>query len=93
VRLAHVEDVDVLAFIEPGLELSDRDLRHAVLLLGSLSLRDAAELLVVDQLRNRRVLAADRAVRILAELHLAEAHVQRVVEEEPSDERLTDPEY
>src|SRR5215204_2845053 len=75
------------------LEFVHADLRHAVDLLGTLSLRDAAELLVVDQLRNGRVLAADGAVRVLAELHLAEAHVQRVVQEEPSDERLADPEY
>src|SRR5215213_268946 len=93
VRLAHVENVDVLVIVQLALELFDRDLRHAVLLFGRIGLRDAAELLVVDELRNRRVLAADRAVQILAELHLAEAHAQSIIEEEPSDERLADPEY
>src|SRR5918994_404076 len=75
------------------LELVHADLRHAVDLLGTLSLRDAAELLVVDELGDGRVLAADGAVGVLAELHLAEAHVQGVVEQKPSDERLADPEY
>src|SRR5688572_7243907 len=92
-RLAHVEYVDVIAMIHLLLELSDRDLRYFVCRFCGVHLRDAAELLVVDQLRNRRVLAADGAVRVLAKFHLPKAHAQRVVEEEPSDERFADPEY
>src|SRR5919204_4478156 len=39
-----------------------------------------AEALVVDVLRDRRMLAAGRAIRIAAEAHLAEAALERVVE-------------
>ena len=49
---------------------------------------DAAELLVVDQLGHGRMRAADRAVGVLAQLQLAEAHPQRVVDQEPADQRL-----
>src|SRR5918998_1507585 len=80
VWLAHIEDGDVLSVIQPLLELSHRDLRHLVGLFLGVRLRDAAELLVVYELRNGRVLAADRAVWVLAELHLPEAHGQSVVE-------------
>src|SRR4028119_1223080 len=73
VRLAHVENVDRLAVVELLLELFDRDLRHAVLLRDGVGLGDAAELLVVYELRDGRVLAADGAARVLAELHLAAA--------------------
>ena len=53
--------------------------------------RDAAELLVVDQLGDGGVVAADRTVRVLAELQLAETHPQRVVDQKAADERLADP--
>ena len=46
--------------------------------------RHAAELMVIDQLGNRRMLAANRALRILAQLEFAELHPQRVVEQQPS---------
>src|SRR5688572_18499149 len=40
---------------------------------------NAAELLVVDELGDRRLLAAHRAVGVPADLHFLEAHVERVV--------------
>ena len=46
-----------------------------------LVLRNAAELLIVDQLRHRRVLAAERALRVAAQLDHAELHRQRVDED------------
>src|SRR5918992_1278860 len=74
VRLAHVEYGDLVVVLHATLELPYRDLRYPIgLRLGAL-LRDAAELLVVDELGDGRVFAADRAVRVLAELPLAEAH-------------------
>ena len=45
---------------------------HFGLLALRLLMRDAAELLVVDQLGDRRMIAADRAFGILAQLQLAE---------------------
>ena len=50
--------------------------------------RDAAELLVVDELGDGGVVAADRALGILAQLEFAEAHVERVDEQQAADERL-----
>src|SRR5437667_5009280 len=37
------------------------------------------------------MIAANRALRILAQLQLAEAHPQRVVKQQPADQRLADP--
>src|SRR4028119_1107434 len=90
VRLAHVENVYVLAGVHLLLELSDGDLRHAVLLGDGFGLGDAAELLVVYELGDGRVLAADGAARVLAELHLAEAHPEGVVEHQTPDEGIAD---
>src|SRR4029453_3797746 len=50
--------------------------------------RDAEELLVVDQLGDRRLLAAHRAIGVPADLHFLELHRQRVVEEQPALEGL-----
>ena len=61
---------------------------HAPAASASRSRPEAAELLVVDQLRDRRVRAAHRAVGILAQLQLAEPHPQRVVDQEAANQRL-----
>ncbi len=52
----------------------------------------AAVAVGLAQLRDRRMDAADRAVRILRQLQVSEAHRERVVDEEPADERRADPE-
>ncbi len=49
---------------------------------------NAAELLVVDELGDGGVEAADRALGILAQLEFAEAHVERVDQQQPADERI-----
>src|SRR5712692_2082988 len=51
-----------------------------------------AEPLVIDVIGDRWMLAADRALRIAAQTDLAEAALERVVQEVPADERLADPE-
>src|SRR5256885_9793685 len=51
-----------------------------------------AELDVVDVLRDRRRVAAHRTVRVAPEFHLRELARERVVEEQPADEGLADPE-
>lgn len=58
-------------------------------LLGLLG-DDAAEGLVVDELGDGRVLAADRAVGVLADLDLAVLHLQGVVDHQAADERVAD---
>src|ERR671924_1119744 len=50
--------------------------------------RDAAEGFVVDQLGDRRLLAAHRAVGVPADLHFLEAHVESVVQQQPALERV-----
>src|SRR5262249_1535703 len=87
--VAHVEDEQVLAPVEALLQVLDGDLALAVAGRGRrLLAAQAAELLVVDQLRDRRPVAADRALRVAPDLELAERHLHRVVRRQPAEERL-----
>src|SRR5438445_1510663 len=102
--LSNVEHKDVLLCVKLALEFFNRDLRDAVDdgMLGDRFIasdlewadltrrRDAAELVVVDQFGHSRVGAADRALRIFAQLQRAEAHAQGVDQEKSADQRLTD---
>ena len=88
VRLAHIEDEDVFFVVELAFELFYRDLRDAIddgmiadgLVAGDFEWanlarrRDAAELVVVDQLGDSGVGPADRAVEVFPQLQGAEAH-------------------
>src|SRR5207302_2503068 len=49
---------------------------------------NAAELFVVDEVRDCRVRAAHRAVRVFFQLELTELHPQRVEDQKPADQRL-----
>src|SRR4029077_5597818 len=51
-------------------------------------LPDRAEAFVVDVARDRGLVAADRAVRVAAQLQVAELHLEAVVGHEPADERV-----
>src|SRR3984885_13417917 len=53
---------------------------------------DAAELVVVDQFGDGWVGAADRAVRILAQLQGTETHAQRIDQKQAADEGFADAE-
>src|SRR5215211_7126725 len=86
--LAHVEYREILAIVEPLLKLLYRDLGYLIGCRLRVGLWNATEFLVVDKLSDGRVLAADGAVWVLAELHLTEAHAEGVVEEETPDEGL-----
>ena len=48
----------------------------------------AAERVVVDELGDRRVLPADRALGVLADPHRAVAHLQGVIDHQPTDQRV-----
>ena len=50
--------------------------------------RRSAEFFVVDQLGHRRRIATERAAGISPNLHRAEVHRQRVVEQQPILQRL-----
>ena len=95
VRFAHIEEKKVIVvdflLVQPGLQLSYRDLGDSVLHLGRLRRfgRDSAELVVVDQFGHGGVGAAHRAVGILAQLELSKPHGQRVDKKQTADEWLT----
>ncbi len=86
--VAHIQDERPRAAVHQGLELDRRDLALGRCGGVGLGAADPAELLVVDELADRRLRPADRAFRVLADLHLAEGHVERVVEQEPADQRV-----
>ena len=92
VRLANVENKKIVSAIEPCLQLAGRNFGntcgHGNMLLSS----NSAKLFVVDQLMDRTMVAANRARRILAQPQFAEAHSQRVKEQEPADQRFADAE-
>ena len=88
VRLAHVEDEEIVAAIEPRLQLSRSNLRHGGLRRRGFFAANAAELRIVDQFGDGGMIAANRAFRILAQLQLAETHRQRVEQKQAPDERL-----
>src|SRR5438552_613917 len=85
-RLADIEEDRCLPRIEFLLELVGGDLE----LLPDLLRRapEATEFLVVDQLLDRGVRAADRALRVLPQLQLAELHAKGVEHEEAADQRV-----
>src|SRR5467141_4439667 len=72
--------------IEPGFELARSDLRHLHGRAGSFFAAHAAKFVVIDQLGNRRMRSAHRAVRILAQLELAELHPESVKQQQASHE-------
>src|SRR6185503_13322945 len=89
VRLADVDHLERVTLVDPALEVGRADLLDG---LHFFATPDAAESDVVLQLLDRRVLAAKRALRVATQLQLLEAHRKRVVEQQPADERLADPE-
>ena len=78
------------AAVQPLLQGKNADLRLRVHTAHfSLHRRDSTELLVVDQLVNRRTGTAHRAVRDLPDRDLPEPEFERVDQQEPPDERFT----
>src|SRR5690242_15088330 len=64
-RLANIEDVDVLSGIQTALQFFGLNLRRSGAYRSFLA-ANAAELLIVDQSRNGTIRTAHRAVGILA---------------------------
>src|SRR6478736_2898302 len=93
VGLTDVDELEVagalLALLEHHLELGDRD-RRAGGGLGGLVGDGAAEGVVVDETGDCRVVTAQRAVRVLADLELAPLQLEGVVDDELADGRVTD---
>src|SRR5580698_955857 len=78
VRFAHVEEVQIVAAVETGLQFARRDLRHRSLRGRRFFSTHAAEFRIVDQLGEGRMRAAHRAVQILAQFQFPETHGQRI---------------
>src|SRR2546422_1366632 len=85
-RLADIEEDGCLPRVEFLLELVGGNLELVPDLLRRAP--EATEFLVVDQLLDRGVTAANRALRILPQLQLAERHAKGVEHEEAADQRV-----
>ena len=85
VRLANIDEIEVVAARDPLRELRRRDLGNRARRgrIRSRSLTHAAELLVVDELRDL-VRAARGALGILAQVERAEAHAKRIDQQQSS---------
>src|SRR5580704_12712772 len=86
VRLAHVQNEQVIAAIEPGFQFARSNLRDLHGRTGGFFAANAAELEVVDELGDGWIRAAHRAVRALPQLQLTEFHSQRIEEQQAPDE-------
>ncbi len=73
---AHIEEQEALSRLAPPCHLGRALLLHRALVLGVL---DPAEVLIVDELGERRRVAAGRTRGVLLQLELGETHVERVV--------------
>src|SRR5579871_1833989 len=95
VRLAHVDQHELVTAVEHGFDFREIGRAHVHLCLLSgrrVGAGHPAELMVIDQLGDGAVVAADGAVGILPQLQFAEAHAERIIEEQAADQGLADPE-
>src|SRR5690348_329615 len=86
-RLAHVDQVDVVAATQPLGELRRRDLGNLIRVRHGHLRSHSAELIVVDELSDL-VRPARRAIRVLAKPNGSKAHAQRVDQQQPANEWL-----
>src|SRR6202171_2936976 len=86
VGLAHSENEQTIPTIEPGLEFAWSDLRHLHGRARGLFAAHAAKFVVIDQLRDRRMRATHWAIRVLAQLELAEFHPESIEKQQSSHE-------
>src|SRR5947208_5054275 len=85
-RLAYIENEQIVSAIEAGLEFARSNFRHLHGRTRSFFPAHTAELVIVDQLVDRAVRPAHRTIRILAELELAELHPKSVKEQQTPHE-------
>ena len=91
VRLPHVEHADVQGgIIQSFFHFLDRDFVGLELSVRRFG-RNAAELVVIDQLGNGGVFPAKRTFRIAAELQFAKLHIQSIEKEQPANQRRSFP--
>src|SRR5580658_912351 len=87
VRLTHVEHEEIFFRVETTIQLFYLNFRKSCS-HGLFLPTNAAKLVVVYQLRDRGMRAADWAIGILAQFEFAELHAQRVDQQQAPDEGL-----
>src|SRR4029077_16200562 len=85
-RLAHIENEQIISAIEPGFEFARRNLRHLYGWARSLFAAHAAEFVVIDELGDGGMRSTHRAIRILAEFEFAELHSESIKQQQSPDE-------
>src|SRR5690348_4728912 len=88
VGFAHIENEKIVATVQSRLQFAWRDFRDLDVRGGSFFATHAAELVVIDKLMNGAILAAHRALGILAQFEFAEAHSQRVKQEQSANQTI-----
>src|SRR5512147_2299089 len=92
VRLSYIKHEDILARILALLKLFNGNRRYLGVVHRLFFSANSAEFVVIDQLMDRTMLAARRAIRILPQLQFAETHRQCVNEEKASNQWIACPE-
>src|SRR5438093_4633437 len=87
---ARVERCPPINFAKFAVTLTSIAIGSAVSAVMSAREGRAAEFYVVDQLCDRRVIAAQRALGIPPQFHNAEVHCERVEQQQTADERVAD---
>src|SRR6266849_6030165 len=87
-RLAHVENENFVATVQSSLQLARGDFGDLRCGRRSFLAANTAELFVVNQLGDGAVLSANRASGILAQLELAEAHSERIEQEQAAHQGI-----
>src|SRR3984957_3102970 len=88
VRFAHVENEKIVALVETRLQFLRCDLWNAQVRSLRFFAANSAELVVIDELVDRAMLAAHRAIRILAQLQFAELHSERIEQKQATNETV-----
>src|SRR5712664_1125495 len=86
VRLAHIENEEIISAIEAGLQFARSDLGDLHGGAGSFFAAHAAEFEVIDQFVDRSIGAAHRSVWIFAQLEFAEFHSESIKQQQSSHE-------
>src|SRR5579862_2483451 len=88
VGLAHVENIKIIATIEPRFELPGSYLGNLEIRRGRFLTAHAEKFVVINELVDGAILTAHRAIRILAQLEFTELHAQRIKKEQAADQAV-----
>src|SRR5260221_6000775 len=86
VRLADIENEKIIPAVEAGFEFARSNFRHLHGGAGSFFAAHTTEFVVIDQLGDRAMRSAHRAIWIFAQLEFAEFHSESVKQEQTPHE-------